>query len=306
MPAKKASGKAKEEKKEEKVEEEKKEPEIPDGRKTYVVGGWSGIDTITNAIELADPTIGDEVAIQCGTFNECVTLAKEGIAVKGVGEIEKTIITQGVKASAAACTLSAVTVEGEVEVKFGNMTLSGCVIRNGKHGVLIHAVANPTIKNNQFCNQESSAVYAFPKARGTVDSNKMVGTGADSTVGVYADQAKTIIKKNDIQQQMTGISVHGKCEGMVIQGNTIHDIGSTGIHMTLAAMPTCKANTIHSCKYYGILAEGESSPVLEKNTVTACTVEFRRGCTVTLKNNQFSGRLVDENDVDNPKLEPVY
>ena len=51
MPAKKT--KAKEEKKEEKVEEVKKEPELPDGRKTYIVGGWSGITQISEAIELA-------------------------------------------------------------------------------------------------------------------------------------------------------------------------------------------------------------------------------------------------------------
>jgi|UniRef100_A0A7S4CIN6 hypothetical protein len=286
--------------------EEPKEPEIPDGPRTYVVGGWSSIAAISEATRIADPAIGDRVAVKAGMFDECVEIAKEGLHLKGVGNREAITLKKGVKASATTCSLSGVTVIGEVEVEKGNLALSDCAVAKGKHGVIIHATANPSIKNNTITDQTIAAVYAFPRSRGTVEGNQLVGTGAEQTVGVFADDSSTVFKKNTISQQVTGITVQGQCAGLLLQANNISDIGGTGIHFTKGAAATCKANTVESCKYYGVLVEQAASPTLEKNTVSACPVAIKSGCKPVLKHNQFTGRLENANEIVNEKLEPTY
>lgn len=307
MPGKKGAAKGADKgKPEPPVPEVKKEPELPDGKRTYVVGGWSSIKEINTATARADTALGDQVAIKPGVFIETVELEKDGLNIKGVGNNNDIIIAQGVKSTAPTCSLSGVTVRGDVEIHKGNPTVSDCIIEKGKHGVIIHAVCNPTIKNNHIREQTVAGVYCFPNSRGTVESNTIVGTGDAGTVGVFADHSNVAIKKNGISKQVTGITVQGECAGLSIQANSVQDIGGTGIHFAKGAKPACKGNSVQSCKYYGLLLEQEAAPVLEKNTVSACTVAIRAGCKPLLKHNQFTGRLEDENEVENSKLEPVY
>eukprot|EP00906_Rhabdomonas_costata_P015688 RCo022523 len=283
-----------------------KEPEFPDGPKTWVVGGWSELATLPQALAVADGTVGDKIALQPGTYVEDITLTKENIHIRGVGEKSGVVIAGAVVSQCSEGSLLGVTLQGSVTVEKGSILLSECAVKSGKHGVRICSYASPTIKSCECTEQEVSGIYCFPNSRGVVEGCTLTGTGAEGTVGIFADDSGTIFRKNVVRKQVTGAMVNGACSGLLLDKNEFGDISGSGVHVASKAAPTLKGNTIHSCHYYGLLVEKEAKPTLSGNTVTACAVAFRKGAAPVLRGNTFTGRVLDENVAVNPRLAPDY
>eukprot|EP01062_Namystynia_karyoxenos_P059318 TRINITY_DN50762_c0_g1_i1.p1 TRINITY_DN50762_c0_g1~~TRINITY_DN50762_c0_g1_i1.p1 ORF type:complete len:427 (+),score=142.61 TRINITY_DN50762_c0_g1_i1:82-1281(+) len=128
MPAK---GKKKDKDKKEEKKEPEQEPVLPDGKKTHVVGGWSALRSIGDALQRAEP--GDRVLVHAldpaaGTaYEEQVTVTRD-IPVVGAGVGNDPLVIEAPRLATLGASLGA--------------TLAGCTVEavNDQEGVtLAHA-----------------------------------------------------------------------------------------------------------------------------------------------------------------------
>eukprot|EP01006_Ploeotia_vitrea_P022054 TRINITY_DN54463_c0_g1_i1.p1 TRINITY_DN54463_c0_g1~~TRINITY_DN54463_c0_g1_i1.p1 ORF type:complete len:312 (-),score=31.49 TRINITY_DN54463_c0_g1_i1:604-1539(-) len=299
-------GRQKRKKDEEEDNEPEPEPTLPDGQKTYCVGGeWSCLESINEAISQCQE--GDRIMIKPGRYNEKVQFSKDKLHITGVaGSREEIQITQGLVCNTVGGTIQDCTVFGGVDVETGTVSILNCLLQEAKYTLAVHAFAKPTLKNCLLEKARTACVYMFPDARGHLESNQLKGDASQSTTGVFADNATATFKKNQLDNFVTGVFIQGQSEGLLFDRNEIQNVTGTGIHITNGAKPHCKGNLIHCCQYYGMLIDKLSCPTIDKNTIQASKVMITKGCKATLKNNTITGRVVDENEINDPRMEAVY
>ena len=197
--------------------------------------------TIQSAIEAANA--GDTIIVNEGTFEESLTIDKEGLILKSAFGPESTVIDGGGAASSITITADNVTVEG--------FTVTGAADTGFDKGdILLIEVQDNTIKNNIITANAGNGICLLQSDNNIIKNNVITG----NEYGIRFDN--------------TGYPIGKSCNYNTVVGNNISDNRSRGVYfrasMNGAMGNSFLNNTITNNNSYGIQVEGF---VFKRNTI---------------------------------------
>jgi|EP00670_Eutreptiella_braarudii_P005222 parallel beta-helix repeat protein len=255
---------------------------LESGPKTIIVGEWSQMTGINEAIEAAAEK--DTIYCNSGEYDEEVKINKLGISILGPPDLSASVL-QGITSSATAANVSKLSVKGGISIRCGNLQVSECDIHSAHSGIQILKTANPRIVNCAIHGIEKCNVAVFPGGNGCIEKTQIIGTGERGSVGLYMDDAgSTLFRDNQISNVMTGVyTIHG-CKGAIIHGNKISGITGHGIYTDQESKPNIKNNEIADAEHYGIVVAGGSGGVFGNNIVHS-SIRIYTGCRPSFFDN---------------------
>eukprot|EP01006_Ploeotia_vitrea_P033808 TRINITY_DN65642_c7_g5_i1.p1 TRINITY_DN65642_c7_g5~~TRINITY_DN65642_c7_g5_i1.p1 ORF type:complete len:334 (+),score=37.95 TRINITY_DN65642_c7_g5_i1:33-1034(+) len=269
--------------------------EVGDGSKTIIVGDWSAIATITDALAIATP--GDSIYCNGGEYDEQLDLVdKNGLDISGPPDMS-CIVKKGVKSNGDDCKLTNLAIQGCVEIRSGNLQLMECDISNAKNALQVYKLANPSVQMCTIHNTERCHLYIYPGGKGEYNKNQFVGNGNAGTVGVYMEDADAAtVQGNTISNVENGVYTCTGCKGCQILHNTMSQIKGTGIYVDLQSKPFVRNNVVEDAAHYGVLISGGSGGVFSNNDLR-CSLRIKKGCQPSLFNNTITsppGSLIND------------
>eukprot|EP01002_Notosolenus_urceolatus_P005520 NODE_2467_length_1109_cov_33.625472_g2048_i0.p1 GENE.NODE_2467_length_1109_cov_33.625472_g2048_i0~~NODE_2467_length_1109_cov_33.625472_g2048_i0.p1 ORF type:complete len:342 (+),score=65.41 NODE_2467_length_1109_cov_33.625472_g2048_i0:3-1028(+) len=290
--------------------EREAESQIPNGPKTWCVGGWSTIRTVADALKVVFP--GDRIILLPGIYDEnvIIDLEKGGFEIAGASSNPEDCVITGGLSTAVDIKISNVTICGGVNFDKGTTKMETCILKGGRNGITIYAAADPMISKCKICEFEITGVYSM-RSRGTLQDCEIVGpkkkeddsassptkvpVPEGNVTGIFLDDTAAMIRRNRITQCVTGvIAGSGGSPGRFISNEISGNVG-TGIQCLEGCLLTLKKNTLmDNALHFGsaLVVENDSAPVLEQNVIHgSATIHMRS--KPRLKANQILGTIRD-------------
>eukprot|EP01064_Diplonema_japonicum_P010211 TRINITY_DN17539_c0_g1_i1.p1 TRINITY_DN17539_c0_g1~~TRINITY_DN17539_c0_g1_i1.p1 ORF type:complete len:326 (+),score=55.96 TRINITY_DN17539_c0_g1_i1:53-979(+) len=297
MPPKR--GKKKDDKKDDKKEVEV-EPERPDGKKTILVGGWSQVQDMAQAVGLVTPD-SENIIVMPGVYEDRIVLEDlpAGLEVQG----ENVVWSKGVEVGSKVA-IKGITLKGDSVVgKSTGWAFLDCIFEDGNNLLTLHPGVDGTVKNCVFRKNVKSCVYCFPQAKGVVEGCTFQGDGGALTAGVTCDNSATKFHKNLFNTLATGAYIFCSVPPSspsdppatpTLSSCTFSSCTGTAVHIDKSATVVFKNNNVHASGYWGVTVSNGAAGTFTGNTITD-KVRIREGCRPVLSKNQISERLLNEN-----------
>ena len=284
MPPRK--GKKKDDKKDDKKEQEK-EPERPDGQKTWIVGGWSEIQQVGDALIKA--TEGDKILLNPGTYSDVEITKPACISGYDHPELGSPILSKGFTCLSDNVTMSNLVIHGDSIIQQGNnIIISKCKFLEGTNLLSIWPYSDPRITECIFSNADKGCLYCFPNAKGVITKCEISGTGKEGSCGIILDNAATKISSNIIKGPSTGIYAFcqmGSQEQEILRPeilkNDISFCTGTGFHLDNYGDVLFKGNVLEGIGYWAVSISNKATGTFSDNTIKD-KIRIKAGCKPTL------------------------
>ena len=309
MPPKKVAPKKVEEKR-----EAEKEVVLPEGQRTYFVGGWSTLDSLANAAAKITP--GDRIVLLPGEHDiDGTILTSQELDIKGYmspvlkGTLTFTSAGTGEKIdpkSWSKGSLKNVTFEGgSVIVQRAHLTIEGCTFSGGQRQLVIQHYCTPLVKGNKFTGASHASIACFPLSAPTLEGNEVSNGEGPNDVGILLQDSLANVAKNTLSNLTTGILVTGAKNKPTIVENKIKNVTGTGLFLLGGTSASVKKNVMEGCGYYGLQVDGGATSEVLANTIDG-KVRIAKGSHPTLRANTITRQFLDLNEERAVPFESVY
>ncbi|NER34318.1 MAG: protein kinase [Oscillatoria sp. SIO1A7] len=230
---------------------------------------------ISDAIKNAAP--GARIKVRSGIYNESIIIDKP-LEIVGDGEVEEIVIesisSDCIRMETDSAVVQGITLIGRsikhnaVYISQGELLLENCTITSkGLAGVAIQGDrANPTLRNCQIRDGSASGVFAYEKARGTIEDCEIIGNGH---AGVEIKEgANPTVRNCQIRDgKESGVFVYDKGLGTIedcqIVGNSY-----AGVEIKSGGNPVIRRCQINKNRYYAVFVHPGGSGTVESNDLT--------------------------------------
>jgi parallel beta-helix repeat protein len=175
------------------------------------------ISSIQAAVDAAEP--GDTVVVPPGRYHETVTIAKNGITIRGSrgAVLDASGFSVGIRAAAGpggpGCPPATLT----------NLTIDGLRIENASFtGVLLRGVEGFAIRDGVYTGNEEYANFPICSRNGLIEDNDVEGT--DDAAIYVGNSHDVVVERNHATDSTVGIEIENST-GIVVRGNTT--VGNT-------------------------------------------------------------------------------
>lgn len=230
---------------------------------------------ISDAVKNAAP--GARIKVRSGIYNESILIDKP-LEIVGDGKVEDIVIesvsSDCIRMETDSAVVRGITLVGRsikhnaVYISQGELLLENCTITSkGLAGVAIQGDrANPTLRNCQIRDGSASGVFAYEKARGTIEDCEIIGNGH---AGVEIKEgANPIVRNCQIRDgKESGVFVYDKGLGTIedceIFGNTY-----AGVEIKSGGNPVIRRCQINKNRYYAVFVHADGAGTIESNDLT--------------------------------------
>ncbi|HEU5211575.1 MAG TPA: parallel beta-helix domain-containing protein [Gaiellaceae bacterium] len=175
------------------------------------------VSSIQAAVDAAAP--GDTVLVPPARYHETVTIAKNGLTIRGSrgAVLDASGFSVGIRAAAGpggpGCPTSTLT----------DLTIEGLRIENASFtGVLLRGVDGFDLRDGVYTGNEEYAIFPICSRDGVIDGNQVEGT--DDAAIYVGNSHDVLVEHNHATDSTVGIEIENST-GIVVRGNTA--IGNT-------------------------------------------------------------------------------
>jgi parallel beta-helix repeat protein len=237
--------------------------------------------TIQEAINAADP--GDLIFVHHGTYNESLTVDKEGLQI--IGENKLTTIIDLGRAT-------------NIRILAGNVTLEGFTIANSRSPYALYVESDGNlITNNIFASNYGGIYCGLADESGPVFDNVIRSNEFqnNSQLSVHLNMAmQNAVSENTFMDNYWGIAVYGGSFDNMICHNTLWRTGSVCIAVQNSPRSTITDNRIDGGTAGIYVDVGSDDTTVSGNELTNVqgiwgVIYLMSNVNVTVKDNNLSG-----------------